>query len=303
MKKFALLDIGSSTIKLSVYQVEEGNTPQQIYKNSITTKLAENLYPTLILSKEAIKRCTDAANLLIKEAWEKGAADTKAVSTGAARKASNRQELIDCFCKDCGLSLEIISGEKEAEIFFKGVVCDFTDKKEGLVAINIGGGSTEVVVGKVGEIEQVYSLPLGVVNLNETYLKNDPVNEEQHTLMLKNIKKTIKENINCSDKVDILIHTGGELDYMKRTKYPLQDYSGSSSHPYKVSVKDFEKHNEKIRSMKKEDLYAFMPENPLWMSGAVACNALALCIAKHFKSAYIIPSNKNLNDGLALLAL
>jgi len=295
-EKFALIDLGSSTVKLNVYEIE---TKMMVHKEAKTVNIAENFYPNLLITDDAIDRVITVLKDYKKYLDITKIDDIKLVTTAVARKAKNAVSLVQIIKTQLNWDLEIISGEKEAEIFYLGVTYDFLPKLK-LAAINIGGGSTEITIGTKDRIVRRYSFPIGVSKLNEQFLQMDPPSEREIEEMFTFINGILNlEPIN-DFTIDVLIHTGGELDYMEITKHPLEESSLSSGHPKQITTSNFvEKYNE-INKMSKSQLYEFMPQNPKWMDGAIACTAIAIAIADKLKVNLIVPSNKNLNDGLLL---
>lgn len=291
----ALIDIGSSTVKLSIYK-----NNKLTHKESVTSKLAEGLYPNLVLQDTSIKNTVDVVQTLVNKAKKMGSEKVKLVSTGAARKAKNSNELVEAVLNKTRLVLQIVSADDEARILYNGVINDFDTGNKKLAVINIGGNSTEIIIGTANLIESKLSLPIGVVALNEEFLLTDPATENEYKQMVSYIQHLLYNPGIIPPKVDLLVHTGGELTYMKTCQYKLDAFSESKSNPKKVTLSNYVKRNQQIRKLSKEELHKFMPENPLWMDGAIACNAVAERIANYVEAHVIIPSNKNLNDGLVL---
>ena len=227
-----------------------------------------------------------------------------AFATSAVRQAKNRNEFADLVANETGLKLRIVSGEEEAKIFYRGVTADFPDDpKLFFVALNIGGGSSEISLGKKSFPDRVLSLPLGVVTLNEQFLESDPPTEEEYAVMVKHLKEVLDQHqlTPPSGKKIVFLHTGGELTYIRRIKAPTEPFEWSPSHPVRVDLKKFAKFDrEKIRHQTQKQLGEYYPENPLWMTGAIASNALALTLGRQLGVDFFVPSDKNLADGLVL---
>lgn len=295
-KAIALIDLGSSTVKLGVYDTA---TKALLEKNAETVNMAENFYPEMILTEAAIHRVLTVLKSVKTHLKSIGMTKPILITTGVARKAKNMNDFNMKIKKATGWDLEVISGEREAEIFYKGVANDFLAGLK-IVAINIGGGSTEITFGTKDTIKKRVSLPIGVTNLNEQFITSDPPQRDHINNMFQYIAEQLKSVIVDEDKPDVLIHTGGELTYMTITKHPLEDSSFSPTHPKMITISHFKKRFDDISRMKKEELYQFMPENPHWLDGAVSCTAIALAVAEKIGIEIIVPSDKNLTDGLLL---
>ena len=157
MKKFAVIDIGSNSVRLMF--VADGKV---LYKALNTTRLGEGLADKPVLKTEAIERSATAVSTFYNRAIAEGAEEVFAFATAAVRTAENRQEFLFKVKSLCGLDIEVISGEEEAEIGILGAL----GNRDGGV-IDIGGASTEIVVKKDGILSYKKSVNIGVVRLKD----------------------------------------------------------------------------------------------------------------------------------------
>lgn len=157
MKKFAVIDIGSNSVRLMF--VADGKV---LYKDLRTTRLGEGLADKPILQPIAIERSAQAVADFFERAKNEGAEKVVAFATAAVRTAENRTDFLNRVQALCGLSVEVISGEEEAEIGILGAL----GEEDGGV-IDVGGASTEIVVKKSREIVYKKSVDVGVVRLKD----------------------------------------------------------------------------------------------------------------------------------------
>lgn len=157
MRKFAVIDIGSNSVRLML--VADGNV---LYKQLCTTRLGEGLDKTSVLCDGAIERTAQAVGAFYRQALAEGAENVFAFGTAAVRAAQNRDLFLQRVRTDCGLEIEVVSGEKEAEIGIGGAL----GNADGGV-IDIGGASTEVVIKQNGTLIYKKSVPIGVVRLKD----------------------------------------------------------------------------------------------------------------------------------------
>ncbi|MBQ7948656.1 MAG: hypothetical protein IJ284_02730 [Clostridia bacterium] len=158
MKKFAVIDIGSNSVRLMF--VADGKV---LYKALNTTRLGEGIADKPLLKPEAIERSAVAVSDFYRKAKSEGAEKVLAFATAAVRSAENRQIFLDRVKELCGLTIEVISGEEEAEI---GILGALGNRDGGVV--DIGGASTEIVVKKDGVLTYKKSVNIGVVRLKDT---------------------------------------------------------------------------------------------------------------------------------------
>lgn len=300
---YAVIDLGSNTIKIDIGSVDINGALEVIKHAESSTRLMEGMLPTNMLQPEPINR-----NIEIIKRWQKWNEEynvkvTRSVSTGAARKALNRDLLISLIKKETGLHLEIISEEQEAKILYKGAIHDFSDSKQSFAVMNIGGSTTELIMGTKSQVNKLYNLPLGTRELRNKFLNTDPPTDQEHMGLINYINTCLDRcAVQLAPKGTIFLHTGGELDYVISAGCQLKDFTLSQSHSKKISLPDFRNFSERIRRLKSNQLYMLAPnpENPSWMDGAIVCNAIAICIAEKLGVNEIVPSNINLAHGLLL---
>lgn len=157
MKKFAVIDVGSNSVRLMF--VADGKV---LYKRLNTTRLGEGLADAPFLKAEAVERTAVAVARFAEQAKAEGAEKTFVFATAAVRSAKNRSVFIDRVRSLCGLTVEVISGEEEAELGLIGAL----GSGDGGV-IDIGGASTELVVKSSGDIVYKKSMDIGVVRLKD----------------------------------------------------------------------------------------------------------------------------------------
>ena len=157
MKKFAVIDIGSNSVRLMF--VADGKV---LYKRLNTTRLGEGLANACLLKTEAIERSAMAVAEFYAMAKEESAESICAFATAAVRSAKNGNAFVERVRELCGLDVEVIAGETEAEIGILGAL----GNADGGV-IDIGGASTEIIVKEKGELIYKKSVDIGVVRLKD----------------------------------------------------------------------------------------------------------------------------------------
>ena len=153
--KYAVIDIGSNSVRLMLW------ADGPLYKRVVTTRLAEGLSASGVLSDEACSRTVAAIGGLCREGRDAGAR-IAAFATAAVRSAANGRAFCDRVKRECGVEVDVVSGEEEALLGLCGALGD----SDGGI-IDIGGASTEVCIRRGGNIAFSVSLPVGVVRLLE----------------------------------------------------------------------------------------------------------------------------------------
>ena len=156
-KRYAVIDVGSNSVRLMQSQ---GN--KTLSKQIIITKLSEGLGETSMLCDKAMERTAQAICFFYNKAKSDGCHKVFAFATAAVRKAVNGLKFTEKVKDMCGLDIEVVSGEKEAELGALGAL----GKNDGYV-VDIGGASTEISLYKNGKVVYSKSIYLGCVNTTD----------------------------------------------------------------------------------------------------------------------------------------
>lgn len=169
----AVIDIGTNSVKLLVADLWEGKlTP--VCEVSRQTRLGAGFYTTQRLQRPAIELTAKAVAEFKSSAKGLGASAIRVIATSAARDARNADELIEAVREGTGLKTQVLTGDQEAEWVFRGVTSNACLAKASVLILDVGGGSTEFIVGDRGEPQFRSSYSLGTVRLLEQLRLADP---------------------------------------------------------------------------------------------------------------------------------
>lgn len=175
--RYAAIDIGTVTCRMLVADVNEQGALSELDREYAITNLGEDVDATGVLKPQAIQRVVDTVGRYCKvrdgfAGSEGSAIETVAVATSASRDAKNADEFAEKL-QGIGVSLTVIPGQKEAALSFAGASCDFAG--ENLMVVDIGGGSTEVVIGRAGGAPVwAHSFNIGCRRVTEKFIHSDP---------------------------------------------------------------------------------------------------------------------------------
>ena len=177
MRRRAILDVGTNSVKLLVADTD-GRSVVPVWESSEQTRLGRGFYETRTLQSDAIEATAQAASRFAAVAREQGAESLRIIATSAARDATNCQELLAALQGATGIATEVISGETEADWAFAGVASTPGWASDRILVLDVGGGSTEFVLGAQGRPEFRISLALGSVRwLERLHPGDDPSSE------------------------------------------------------------------------------------------------------------------------------
>lgn len=164
------IDLGTNSVRLLVVRLNINGTYTLITQQKEVIRLGEGEHIENRLTQDAIDRATGIIIKLIELAKSRGTKEFVAVATSAAREASNGEELCNDIEKQTGVRINIISGEEEARLIWLGVSSGIDLRDEKALFIDIGGGSTEIIVGNQYEPLFLRSLKLGAIRSTGTFI-------------------------------------------------------------------------------------------------------------------------------------
>lgn len=180
MSRHSVVDVGSNTIHLLVGEVNGGEV-LPITGEKFSARLGAGVEKTGKLQEERLLLAAEAINFFARIAALNGAPSPEVLATSAVRDAENGRELVKKVRKATGLKMRLISGQKEAELGFKGALSALGDRREGKVlVVDLGGGSAQLIFGDAsGVVEERVSLPLGTNRTTERFVDADPPTDEE----------------------------------------------------------------------------------------------------------------------------
>jgi len=188
----AVIDIGTNTTRLLVAEVEDGRVVE-LERRTMITSLGQGVDASGRLAQEAMDRVAEAIAVYREVIDRLGAERVVALATSAMRDAENGPEFRDHLKQRFGIEAQTISGDEEARLTFLGATSDRNDDSE-TVVIDIGGGSTEYVVGRPGRGPEFHtSTQMGSVRHTERFLHSDPPTHQELEQLAAAVQETVPD--------------------------------------------------------------------------------------------------------------
>jgi exopolyphosphatase/guanosine-5'-triphosphate,3'-diphosphate pyrophosphatase len=239
---YAVIDVGSNTIRTLIGYVREGRL-YRLFSDRSITRLASGLKQGGYLKEENIESSIKVLGRIAEVISRYNVENVIAVGTAALREAVNAPDFIDRVIKETGIRIRIISGEEEARLTIRGVLYGL-DLSEDALIVDIGGGSTEWIVYDFNNPDRsIYgTIPIGVVNLLEGYVKNDPPHPDELKALEGYSERHIDEIKNKVITKDIrtLIGTGGSVTTLASIDLSLNRYEPELIHGHRLKRKRLE---------------------------------------------------------------
>jgi exopolyphosphatase / guanosine-5'-triphosphate,3'-diphosphate pyrophosphatase len=178
--RVAVVDIGTNSTRLLIADVDAGGHVEELERRSRVTRLGDGVDASGALNEQAIERVFATLDEYANAIDSSGAQERPAVLTSAVRDATNGEQFARAVRERYGLDAQPIAGVEEAQLTFLGAVSDRdpTDSTPTLV-IDVGGGSTELIVGAGREVRDFFSLQAGAVRQSERHLSHDPPTQSE----------------------------------------------------------------------------------------------------------------------------
>ena len=191
---FATIDVGTNSVLLLVAQRDAQGVWQAVRERAEITRLGRGVDEHRVLAEASMEATIQVLARYADEARKLGVTRIAATATSAARDAKNGAEFLKAVHERTGLTLEILSGDEEARLSFESVARDPAVAGSGsapLAVLDIGGGSTELVVGqREGGIDFRRSFDVGSVRLAERFVKHDPPSSAEREAVAGFLRET-----------------------------------------------------------------------------------------------------------------
>ncbi len=236
--RVAVVDIGSNSTRLLVAEVEGERVSAELERHSRVTRLGAGVDSSGRLQEDARERVFTVLEDYRRLIDEQGATRAVAVLTSAVRDATDGREFAQDVGERYGLEPHVLSGEEEARLTFLGATGerDAGDRTPTLV-IDVGGGSTELVIGKGRRAGFHVSTQAGVVRQSERHIHSDPPSEAEVEELAQDVRRVLREAVPAEQRraVERGIAVAGTATSLGAIAQRLQPYDPERVHGYRLS--------------------------------------------------------------------
>jgi exopolyphosphatase/guanosine-5'-triphosphate,3'-diphosphate pyrophosphatase len=230
VKRVASIDIGTNTILLLVAEVDQERI-NPLFEMETIVRLGENLQKSGVLSPDAMERGLQTLTRYLERCQALEVQELFAVGTSALREARNSEVFLTLVKEKLHLSIEVISGEEEAYLSFFAVAKDLREAGKPVLVVDVGGGSTEFILGRGDRISQWISLPLGSVRFTEQFLHSDPVQKGEWEKLEEKIRKLIVTIPHPPEPVS-MVAVGGTATALASVEQGLEEFIPAKIHHF-----------------------------------------------------------------------
>ncbi|MFG1868917.1 Ppx/GppA phosphatase family protein [Micromonospora arborensis] len=243
----AAIDCGTNSIRLLVADLpEESAGPQaplvDLTRRMEIVRLGQGVDRTGRLAPEAIERTRVALASYAADIEKLGAERVRMCATSASRDAANAADFTEMVQRTLGVAPEVVSGDEEARLSFTGAVRGLpADAKEPFLVVDIGGGSTEFVVGdRAAGVRAAVSVDIGCVRMTERHLPGDPPTSEQVAAAQADIAAAVDRALAVvpGREAATLVGLAGSVTTVVAIAQGLREYEPERIHHARVSYEE-----------------------------------------------------------------
>ena len=251
----AAIDLGTNSMRLLLCEIENGiflNKKKEI----ITTRIGKNLSQSGFMSKEAMELNIEALKCFKKFAEDFGAEQIIVIATSAVRDAANKDIFINKVKNEVGLNITVLSGNEEAYIGMLGVTYGLPED-ENILIVDIGGGSTEIVLSRNKKIDYSVSIDAGAVRMTERFIKSNPIEDKDIESLRITMAQLFSEAIKkIKDlKIDKVVTIGGTATTIAAIFHGMELYNPGVIHNTVLHLPFLVELLKKLKSMDIKERY------------------------------------------------
>jgi exopolyphosphatase/guanosine-5'-triphosphate,3'-diphosphate pyrophosphatase len=314
MPRVAAIDCGTNSIRLLVAELthrHDGSVDlRDLHREMRVVRLGQGVDATGRLAPEALERTRTALADYTVAARRKGAEKVRMVATSATRDASNRDEFFAMTREVLGVEAEVITGDEEARLSFTGAVGEQDPDDGPFLVVDVGGGSTELVLGtwdgRSADVIAARSVDIGCVRITERTLRSDPPTEDEVAAAREVAGTVLREAFDAVDvaKARTWIGVAGTVTTLSAVAQELPEYDSERTHLSRLSRTDIDAVTQQLLSVDHETRAANPVIHPgrvdVIGGGAVIVQVLAEQFAARGGPADLVVSEHDILDGIAL---
>lgn len=300
--RVAAIDVGTNSTRLLVAE-ELADGFRALERRLTITRLGQGVGERRILAPEALERTLRTIAEYAAACGEYEVVKLRVTGTSAVRDAHNREEFFEGVRKLTGSEPELLSGEAEARATFVGALSDLSPGEPVLV-VDIGGGSTELIVGRE-EPERLVSLDVGCVRMLEKHLESDPPTSDELDALRGEVTGALKDVAG-----DLAVPAGarvvgvaGTVTQLAALKSGALVYDPDITHHSVLSHGDVRRLARRLAGLPYEKRRRIRGLEAGRVDVIVAGAEILLCVMEAFDAAEVLVSEKDILDGLVLQLL
>jgi exopolyphosphatase/guanosine-5'-triphosphate,3'-diphosphate pyrophosphatase len=301
LPRLAAVDIGTSSVRFVVAEIQPDGGYRVLDEDREMTRLGQGVFRTGELVDSAMELSLQTLGRMKAIADGFAVQDLRAIATSAVREARNGRE----FCREawrrCRVRIEVVSPEEEARLVFKSVARHYNLDDRLTAIVDIGGGSTEVILAAGGVIEQLHSVPLGAIRLTEQYVKSDPLKSRHWKALRRAIDQEIEHAIGAPPfAAEVMIGSGGTFTNLAEMAQAERDNRVTPVRDFTLGRAEVVRLFDRLRETPLAQRREIPGLNPKRADIIVAGAAVVARLSRHLGTLRVLVNDRGIRDGVLL---
>ncbi|MFE2957225.1 Ppx/GppA phosphatase family protein [Nocardia tengchongensis] len=314
-ERIAAIDCGTNSIRLLIADAthDDAGAPRltDVHREMRIVRLGQGVDATGALNPEAIERTRVALRDYVDLMLKYGVTRVRMVATSATRDASNREDFFTMTGEElgrvvAGAQAEVITGDEEARLSFAGAVGELSSAAGPFVVVDLGGGSTEVVLGDANGVQSAYSADIGCVRITERCLHGNPPTREEVAAARFFASERLAQAFGVVpvERAHTWVGVAGTMTTIAAVALDLPEYDSERVHLTRLPLSELRAVCDRLIGMNHDQRAALGPMHPgrvdVIGGGAVVAEVLADELARRAGIGELIVSEHDILDGIAL---
>ena len=302
-KIIAFIDIGTNSARLMIIRLNTNFSYTVLRSQKETVRLGQGEFLSNVINDSAINRAVIVCRQFAETAKSFGAEEIIAVATSAAREASNKEYFLEKIKEESGLSVDIISGTEEARLIYLGVSSGIDIKGDKYFFIDIGGGSTEIIIGDQSDCYILESLKLGAIRTTGRFFPDNysgTVSAEHFLEIQKHVLRNYAYSLNSIKKYNLkgAVGSSGTVQALVGIKNRLWGIKKEGSADDSITTNELYEVIDYLCKKNLDERRQVLGMNPERADIIIAGSIILYTILKETKLKEIKASDRSLRDGL-----
>lgn len=302
--RIAVIDLGTNTFNLLIVKTNEDQTYEIIYNNKLPVKLGKSGIDKKEIRPDAITRGLNALERHLQTIREYKAEKIFAFATSAVRSARNGEQFVKMIRQRFNLEVEIINGDREAELIYFGVKQAVKMNGDKILILDIGGGSNEFIIADQESIYWKKSYPLGVARLLAKFKPSDPISIEEIEFISNYLEERLSDLFEefKKHKITTLVGASGSFETiaaMIRADDPnFESETGTIPESVDIDLTDFENLYQKLINSTLKERKQMKGLESMRLEMIVVATLIVKFILQKLKLQRLVQSNFALKEGV-----
>ncbi|HEX2396436.1 MAG TPA: hypothetical protein VHI78_13900 [Bacteroidales bacterium] len=302
--RISVIDLGTNTFNLLIVETGEDQAYKIIYNNKLPVKLGKSGIDKKEIRPDAITRGMNALERHLNTIQEFKSDKTYAFATSGIRSARNGEQFVKMIHQRFGMEVEIISGDREAELIYHGVKQAVNLNEEKVLILDIGGGSVELIIADKETIFWKKSYPLGVARLLAKFKPSDPISIEEIEFISNYLEERLSDLFEefRKHKIHTLVGASGSFETiaaMIRADDPsFESETGTIPQSVEIDLTDFENLYQKLINSTLKERKQMKGLESMRLEMIVVATLIVKFILQKLKITRLVQSNFALKEGV-----